>query len=113
MSDEKMEIWTAKIGCYDTDELNISRKSGNLAFAPTTDLMVWYQQGDISQALYTDVYLKCMAQSRVANREEWDKLTKRKRVVLTCYCRAGVFCHRVLLAEYLERLGLGVYKGEL
>ena len=108
-----MEIWTAQIGCYDPDELNISRKSGNLAFAPTQDLMVGYKLGEISEAFYTDVYLKCMAQSRIDNPEDWERLKNQEKVVLTCYCRPGTFCHRVLLAQFLEKHGFGIYKGEI
>ena len=62
-------IWTAKIGCNDPDELNVSRKSGSLMFAPTIDLMVGYQAGEISEAQFTEIYLKCMEKSYQEDRD--------------------------------------------
>jgi uncharacterized protein YeaO (DUF488 family) len=46
------------------------------------------------------------------NRKRWDELLNQDEVVLVCFCKAGDFCHRVLLAEILVKLG-AEYKGEI
>jgi len=108
------DIYTAKIGINDPDELNVTRQSGNPVFAPSWELVKGYKRGDITQAQYTEKYWVLMIESMMEHPNEWNALVNRSRIVLTCYCRSGVFCHRVLLAQLLEGVRqIGVYKGEL
>jgi len=108
------DIYTAKIGIHDPDELNVTRQSGNTVFAPSWEMVNAYKRGEISQNTYTEKYWVLMVESMIEHPKEWNALAERNRIVLTCYCRSGTFCHRVLLAQLLEEVRqIGVYKGEL
>lgn len=39
------------------------------------------------------------------HREAWDRLLKRKRITLLCYCDGREFCHRGLLVQILVKMG--------
>ena len=62
--------------------------------------------------VYVPAFLNEMAQSRMANREAWQALLARERVVLCCYCPSRERCHRGLLAVLLAELG-AVDEGEV
>lgn len=66
----------------------------------------------MTEEKYTKEYYKLMRKSYKENRNKWDKLLNQNEVVLVCFCKAGDFCHRYLLAEILVKLGC-VYKGEI
>ena len=110
-----LEVYTAHYSTSDPDRLDITVKSATdegKAFAPTWS-MVWdFKTGAISVAEYTEMYHERMQKSYHKNKAVWEKLLARDRVVLVCFCQKGMFCHRLLLAKLLERLG-AVYKGEL
>ncbi len=95
------------------DRFDITVKSmANPAFAPTWDMVRGVKSGAMSEDEYTRRYKVLLDESRKRNTAAWQALLSRKRVVLVCFCRAGSFCHRYLLADYLETLG-AVRKGEL
>jgi uncharacterized protein YeaO (DUF488 family) len=75
--------------------------------------MVWdHKQGVINDEEYTERYTAMMRESFISNRKDWDRLFRSYQVTLVCFCAPGKFCHRVLLARMLEKLG-AQYTGEV
>jgi len=107
-----MKVYTSSMRCGDRDRLNITVKSGVQAFAPSWDMVMGYKKGMLSEKQYEKLYLERMRRSYVANRALWDGVLAKGRVVLCCYCKAGDFCHRVLLAKIFVKLG-AKYGGEI
>lgn len=57
-------------------------------------------------ARYVDAYTAEMRQSYRRDRGPWERLLKRERVCLVCFCVDGAHCHRALLGGViLPRLG--------
>jgi len=112
-----MDLYTAQIHLvrHDPDLLDITVKSAGpvgRVFAPTWQMVMDHKKGIINDAVYTSEYHARMLLSYNGNRDKWDWVLAQPRIVLGCYCRAGWFCHRILLAEYLVKLGAN-YRGEL
>lgn len=105
-------VYTSTIRTNDPDNLNITVKSGDKVFAPTWDMVMGHKNGTLTDEQYTDMYRELMLKSWKKNRWRWAELLQQERVVLVCYCRPGEFCHRVLLAGILEKLG-ATYCGEI
>lgn len=98
--------------------LDTTAKSGIPAFAPFMNDVMRYKDGHLSEAMYTDIYLRKMRDSRKDHPGIWKQLLKHKKVAVMCYCTPGKFCHRHLFAplmkQYLEEAGHTVeLKGEL
>ena len=103
-----MKVFTAqmsKINRSNPEHMDITVKSGIKMFAPTWDMVMGYKDGRISEEEYTEMYYNLMRQSYRTNREEWDKELSREKLVLFCYCKAGEFCHRLLLKDIFMKLG--------
>lgn len=65
-----------------------------------------YKKGSIDDAEYTRRYLRQLNDSKTKIVDWYRDLTARyKNVVLLCWCKKGNFCHRRLLAEWLEKQG--------
>ncbi len=113
-----LKIWTAqmyKTKGKDWPTLDITVKNQDpfgKAFAPTWSMVMDIKKGIITEEEYTDLYHKRMLHSYDANRTLWEDLLNRDEVVLICFCKAGAFCHRHLLTQYLVKLG-ATYMGEL
>ena len=110
-----LKIHTAQYRYSSSDRLDITVKgqdSIGKVFAPTWDMVSAYKKGKLKAASYTLLYSKLMKKSRKENPEIWKKVLKRKRVTFVCFCKAGSFCHRVLLAEIFDKAGKGKYLGE-
>lgn len=110
-----LEIYTSNIKYTkgDKDRYDITVKSGDTVFSPTWEMLIKIKSGEMSKEEYKKQYIELMRKSKNENQEKWRQLIERERVVLVCYCPAGVFCHRVLLAKMLEKSGVGEYKGEI
>ncbi len=106
-----VEIWTAQYRYSGPDRLDITA-GGGTAFAPSWGLVREYKGGYISEKEYEKKYRRAMARSFRERKKEWAEVLQRDRVVLVCFCPHGAFCHRVLLAQILERRG-GHYCGEI
>jgi uncharacterized protein YeaO (DUF488 family) len=76
-------------------------KSGSPIFAPTWEIVMGVKSGEISEARYTEVYHQLMRRSFVEHKDEWLALLSKEKIAIACYCKAGAFCHRHLLVEYL------------
>lgn len=107
-----LKVFTSQIRYSGPDRLDITIKSGELTFAPTWDMVMGYKSGKLTEEAYTKAYYSMMRASYRANRARWDELLSQPRVVLVCYCKAGAFCHRTLLANILVKLGAS-YGGEI
>ena len=117
----RLTVLTAPLIYEDMDMLNITRKTGGRAghpFAPSWDLVrpvVQARRAGDKQAEaeawmhYVPAYYAEMERSYTRDRGPWLALLARERVVLACYCTAPTSgplrCHRVLLADILQRLG--------
>ena len=72
------------------------------------DLLGPYKRGEIDDAEYTKRYLGILERNRKKVLEEFRNLVEKypnRSVVLLCWCGKGKFCHRRLLAEWLEKNG--------
>lgn len=109
-----LEVFTSRIWLEDKDKLDITIKSAKQGkiFAPTWEMVMDYKNKIISDSQYTAMYYDLMRKSYANNKEQWESLLNKERVVLVCYCNHGQFCHRYLLADILEKLGAS-YKGEI
>lgn len=80
-------------------------KSGFSIFAPTWDMVMDHKGHRITDEEYTRLYYERMNASWKANREKWmETLRMEEPVALSCYCKAGCFCHRYLLKDMFEKL---------
>lgn len=110
-----LEIFTAQYRYVGEDRLDITVKGNNplgRIFAPTWDMVMDLKRNVITQDEYEDLYHKKMLESYKKHKAEWKKVLAMSRVTLVCFCKSKYFCHRVLLAKYLEKLG-GKYVGEV
>lgn len=107
-----LKVYTAQYNYQGEGRLDITVKTGDKTFAPTWEMVMKSKQGKLTEQEYTYMYYSLMRHSYVTNRRRWDELLSEDRVVLVCFCRKGNFCHRVLLADILIRLGAN-YCGEI
>ena len=107
-----LKVYTSRISYRGKDRWDITVQTGSKIFAPSWDLVMGIKKGQITEKQYTDAYLLMMKESYKKNRKEWDDLLAKDRIVLVCYCPAGAFCHRYLLANILVKLG-ATYEGEI
>lgn len=107
-----VELYTAQIRYSGDDRLDITVKSGDGVFAPTWDMVMGHKNHFISDDEYKKKHIELMRMSRKNNPLRWQEIMNKEKIVLTCYCSAGKFCHRILLAKMLEMIG-ATYKGEL
>ena len=81
--------------------INTTVKDGLPEFAPTWSIVMDVKSGAISEAAYTAAYHQLMRQSFVQHKDKWLALLSKDKIAIACYCKAGKFCHRHLLVEYL------------
>ena len=105
-------IYTSQYAYKGDDRIDTTVKTSDGVFAPTWDIVMGHKRGNLSDKEYTEVYLDLMRASYQKNPEAWNAILKRERVTLVCFCKAGNFCHRVLLAKLFEKLG-ATYAGEI
>jgi len=90
----------------DIPAIDITVKSGELAFAPTWDMVWGSKMGTLSNARYEAEYTEMMLASQKKHPEVWQKALALTEVALACYCPPGKFCHRHLLKRMLLDLHL-------
>lgn len=83
--------------------LNITAQSGMDCFAPEFSNVKLYKQGLLTEAQYTELYLEKMRRCYVLYRNEWERLQGLEKMALTCYCKAGDYCHRHLFKDCLTK----------
>lgn len=107
-------VYTAQLRYSGADRLDVTVKGKDPVgkhFAPTWDMVNGWNSGKLTEPEYTTEYMEMMRRSYRDNRMVWDELLSREEVTLCCFCRPGIFCHRILLAGILEKLG-AEYGGE-
>ena len=113
-----MELFTAQYRISDPDRLDITVKGQDPIgkyFAPTWQMVMDHKKHNYGHArddVYIADYHQMMLNSYHQHNDIWQELLSRPRVVLVCFCAPGAFCHRLLLAQYLSKLG-ATHCGEL
>jgi uncharacterized protein YeaO (DUF488 family) len=113
-----MDIYTSQLKYSGGDRLDITVKNQDPIgkhFAPTWEMVKKFQDNTISQELYTNAYIGILSKSLATNPQVWQQIqdTYIDRITLVCFCPAGAFCHRIILAGALQGMGWGEYKGEI
>lgn len=107
------KIFTAQLRYGGKDSLNVTTSGKDpigKAFAPGWRLVNGIKNNTMSEESYIAEYAPMVKKALNANAGYLKSL---KEVTLTCFCPAGAFCHRVIMAEMMEELGFGVYNGEV
>jgi len=113
-SDPMLNVYTATLHYRGPDRLDVSRQGGSI-FAPSWKLLKPFvearkncRETEQMRQQFADAYIEEMriyAKSGQIAQDEWKHLLAREGVTLCCYCTAGQFCHRHLLAGILAKLG--------
>lgn len=82
--------------------LDVTVKSGDKTFAPTWDLLMRYKNGVIDKDRYTAEFTTLMRESYRINPNRWHEVCRVDSLIIACYCRAGIFCHRHLLKDMFK-----------
>ncbi len=81
-----------------------SAKGFARAFSPTWPMVMGYKNGTLTEAQYTEQYMKILDAVSI---EAWRWLCAQAaeggEVVLLCYCRDGQFCHTNLIIQYATK----------
>jgi ribA/ribD-fused uncharacterized protein len=109
------QVWTSRVQSYREDDgLDVSVMSGGLmgsVFGPAWPMVRNYKYGLLDKDGYVEQYLTMMRSSFHAHKHHWQEVLNRSVVTLLCYCPAGSFCHRHVLANLFEKCGAW-YMGE-
>ena len=113
-----MDIYTSQLKYFGNDRFDITVKGQDPVgkhFTPTWEMVSSFKKGTISQELYTNAYIGILSKSLATNHQIWQQVQNAyaDRITLVCFCPAGAFCHRILLANALQGMGWGKYKGEI
>lgn len=106
-----MDIYTIAIPQWrkakarDIELFDITVKSGFQLFAPEASVLWAYKRGEVSDDLYTELYLNRIREHLRQSPEVFeDFLKKPGPIALGCYCSAGKFCHRHLFLEFIRTI---------
>ena len=110
-----MELFTAQMARFRLAKergipyLDTTVKSGDVAFAPSWDIVMRHKAGTLTDAGYTEVYKGLMNNSYRNYRARWDEVVRMPQLCVLCYCPActekrKVFCHRLLLVDMFSRI---------
>lgn len=94
-------------------------KSGkDSIFKPSWEIVLGHKSKELTDAQYTERYIGLMRDSYRNRFEEWLSFLNKDKVAIACYCKAGCFCHRLLLIDILTKVAIkhGIefqYLGEL
>jgi len=109
-----LKIYTAQYRYSGDDRIDITIKTAKppwSIFAPTWEMVMDYKRTKNEKA-YEIQYNSIVADVFWDHRKELEALIDSDRTItLVCFCRAGEFCHRVLLARHLAAAG-ATYLGE-
>lgn len=110
-----LEVFTSQYRYNGPHRLDITVKGKDpfgKYFAPTWKMVIKSKKGLMTQEEYTQEYYSLMRKSYITYPHIWKRLLCMKKIVLVCFCSPNTFCHRLILAEILQKLG-AVYKGEI
>lgn len=103
----------------DIEFIDTTVKSGkDSPFKPSWEIVLGYKSNVINQAQYTERYISLMRTSYKEHTSIWLSFLNKDKVAIACYCKAGCFCHRLLLIDILTKVAIkhGIefqYLGEL
>ena len=110
------EIYTAQYRYRNHDRFDITVKSSYghaKKFAPTWDMVMGIKNNTMSQEEYTKQYKQILNNLDIKWVKEYIvSVGAYGGITLVCFCPKGSFCHRYILAEWLEQNGIGKYMGE-
>lgn len=109
-----LKVYTAQYRYPGKDRLDITVKGQDAfgkIFAPSWRMVRDFKNGTMSEYEYERDYHAMMLGQFKLHRQIWIQLLAMDEVTLVCFCGPGEFCHRLLLAQYLEKLG-AVHMGE-
>lgn len=80
------------------------------SLVPPYDLLKRYKSGEITELQYRKEYFEILTiRQKQVLKDLINILTKTPNIVILCWERKGKFCHRHLIAEFLnERFGLNI-----
>ncbi|MDD3653985.1 MAG: hypothetical protein PHO01_07355 [Desulfotomaculaceae bacterium] len=107
-----LKVYTSIYRYNGPNRLDITVKTGDRIFAPTWKMVMQSKAGKLSQQEYAAMYYSLMRDSYVKNKQRWVEVLNMDQVVLVCFCPKETFCHRLLLADILTKLG-AEYLGEI
>ncbi len=118
---EMCVVYTSRIAYRGQDRLDTTVKSGRglgTLLAPTWELVGgikhhetqgidprWVKYSPITQEQYIQGYYELLRARYQPNEEGFLAILRLDRVVC-CYCQAGVFCHRYLAVDILEKIAI-------
>jgi hypothetical protein len=105
-------VFTGRINSGDPDALETTiagiegGRTNHLgaALTPTWEMVNAHKDQTITDAEYAERYLALLRWRYSASPQMFLDIFNRPRVVLTCYCADGAFCHRHLAVEVLEKI---------
>lgn len=106
-----LRIYTAQMAYNGPHKHDTTVKTKTSCFAPTWDIVLDHKNGKITDEQYTEAFLSLLLDSLNGQKTKWLNVLKQKEIVLTCFCGRGKFCHRYLVALFLEKFG-AKYMGE-
>ena len=114
-----MALYTAQYRYSGGDRFDISVKGGqSAAFAPTWNMVMDWKASrldEIARARYTVEYFHLLGTRHAQDPSAFDRLwtmSNNGDATLVCFCRSGDFCHRLLLAAWMEKYYGITYLGE-
>ena len=110
--ENKLIIYTSQYRYSGPRRLDITAIKGSDLFRPNWEIVSAFKNGNMSEEEYEKVYRSMMQRSYKNYKDGWDRLLVCDYAVLVCFCKADTFCHRYLLADYLEKCG-AKYEGEI
>lgn len=114
-----MAIYTYQIGQYrrlmDRGVVLVDStvKSGHVQLAPTWDIVMGVKKGHITEAQYTEQYLRLLDYYWFNSPDFFEELLQIPNFAIGCYCTPGKFCHRHILAKFLSHVSHHTIEGEL
>lgn len=71
-----------------------------LALAPSWELIRAYKSGQVDESGYVEWYMRLLKDRKLIPQQVADNLAEES--ILLCYEKSGDFCHRHIVAEWLE-----------
>lgn len=109
MNDKTKHIYTSYYARNSANEKSVSIsasapdyfKGPRMAeLTPSWDLLNSFKEGNINQVEYGELYIELLKSRDLTAQKIYDSI--HDETILLCYEKAGEFCHRRVLAEWLE-----------
>lgn len=114
-----MALYTAQYRYSGPDRVDITVKAKvNEDLAPTWDMVNAWKNGPqdkMAEARYTVEYFDLLSRRHAHNHHAFwglHDLALHNDITIVCFCPKGAFCHRVLLAAWMEKYYNTTYGGE-